>query len=159
MIIPSKFIPILDKHKTQVPVNLGALASDLGLEVYQSTLEPKISGLIEPSATSPSGYKIKLNRHDPLTRQRFTLAHEIAHFLLHRFDIGRGVVDDTLYRSNLSDRKEVEANKLGSQIIMPNASIRNELAKLAHLNKDKIVSELAKKFNVSQEAMRIKLGY
>ncbi|WP_226698719.1 ImmA/IrrE family metallo-endopeptidase [Qipengyuania gaetbuli] len=158
MIIPSKFIPIIDKYTAEAPVNLGGLASELGLEVYQSTLEPKISGLIEPSNTAPSGFLIKLNRHDPIVRQRFTLAHEIAHFLLHRFDIGRGVVDDTLYRSNLSDRKEVEANKLAARLIMPMRKIREEMSQLEHLTEDQIVEHLAKKFKVSQEAMRIKIG-
>ena len=149
----------MDRYTQQIPVNLGGLAAELGLEVFQSTLEPKISGMIEPSPTAPSGYRIKLNRHDPINRQRFTLAHEIAHFLLHRFDIGRGVVDDTLYRSNLSDRKEVEANKLGAQLIMPSAKGREEAAPLIGMPSDQIIDMLAKKFRVSQEAMRIKLGY
>ncbi|WP_454597089.1 ImmA/IrrE family metallo-endopeptidase [Qipengyuania sp. SM2507] len=159
MIIPSKFSAIIEKYKQDVPVNLGGLAAELGLEVYQSTLEPKISGLIEPSPTASSGFRIKLNRHDPLVRQRFTLAHEIAHFLLHRFDIGRGVVDDTLYRSNLSDRKEVQANKLAAQLIMPMPLINAEAAKLRGLSGDRLVEQLAKKFKVSQEAMRIKTGF
>lgn len=159
MIIPSNFRQIVDRYCKDIPVNLGGMAADLGLEVFQSTLEPKISGLIEPSPSASSGYRIKLNRHDPLTRQRFTLAHEIAHFLLHRFDIGRGVVDDTLYRSNLSDRKEVEANKLGAQLIMPHPKIRQELALLGDMQQDQIIDTLAKKFRVSQDAMRIKLGF
>lgn len=149
----------MDKFKSEIPVNLGGLAAELGLEVFQSTLEPKISGLIEPSTTASSGYRIKLNRHDPLVRQRFTLAHEIAHFLLHRFEIGRGVIDDTMYRSNLSDKKEVEANKLAAQIIMPTASVRAAAEAMSGVAHEQIVGELAKRFKVSQEAMRIKLGF
>lgn len=159
MIIPSKFVPILEKYKSETPVRLGALAIELGLDVFKSTLDPGISGLIEPSNTSSSGYRIKLNRFDSTERQRFTLAHEIAHFLLHRFDIGRGVVDDTMYRSGLSDRKEVEANKLASQIIMPMENIRKSASEISHLSPEQQVETLAKRFRVSQQAMRIKLGY
>lgn len=158
MIIPSKFVPILDRYKAEVPVKLGALAAELGLEVFKSTLRPGISGLIEPSQTAASGFRIKINRHETVERQRFTLAHEIAHFLLHRFDIGKGVVDDTLYRSALSSRKEIEANKMASQIIMPLPSIQQAKAELSHLPVDEMVEVLAKRFRVSQQAMRIRLG-
>jgi len=158
MIIPSKFQRILEQHREHAPVNLGKLASELGLEVFQSTLPPNISGLIEPSPSSPSGYRIKLNRHDPNVRQRFTLAHEIAHFLLHRFEIGRGVFDDTMYRSNLSDRKEVEANRLAAQIIMPLDLVKREKSKLANLPMEEVIDNLARTFKVSREAMRIRIG-
>lgn len=158
MIIPRKFLPIVEKHKAEIPVRLGALASDLGLEVFKSTLRPGISGLIEPSQSAPSGYRIKINRHEPVERQRFTLAHEISHFLLHRFDIGDGLVDDTLYRSALSSRKEIEANKLASQLVMPLDAIKAAAAAVADLSVDQQVDILAKKFRVSQQAMRIRLG-
>lgn len=158
MIIPDRYKSILDSHSQEVPVKLGLLARELGLEVFKSTLKPDKSGLIEPSDHAPSGYRIKINRHEMVERQRFTLAHEIAHFLLHRQDIGGGVVDDVLYRSGLSDRKEVEANKLASRIIMPDSSVRLAQAKLSHLPLDEQIIELSKLFRVSHPAMRIKLG-
>jgi len=158
MIIPEKYKAILNEYLQETPVKLGALAAALGLEVFKSTLRPDESGLIEPSDTAKSGYRIKINRHEVVERQRFTLAHEIAHFLLHRQDIGGGLFDDILYRSSLSDRKEVEANKLASLLIMPDASIRRAKPNVAHLPIDEQIAELSKLFRVSQQAMRIKLG-
>lgn len=151
-------VEILENYTRDVPVKLGALARDLGIEVFKSSLKPAISGLIEPSDASPSGFRIRLNRHEMVERQRFTLAHEIAHFLLHRSEIGGGVIDDTLFRSALSTRKEVEANKLASKIIMPDHLVAEERRKLAHLPLDEQVATLAKLFRVSEPAMRIKLG-
>jgi hypothetical protein len=151
-------IQILENYTNEVPVKLGALARDLGIEVFKSSLKPAISGLIEPSDSSPSGFRIRLNRHEVVERQRFTLAHEIAHFLLHRSEIGGGVVDDTLYRSALSTRKEVEANKLASRIIMPDHLVANERRVVAHLPINEQIVRLAKLFRVSEPAMRIKLG-
>src|SRR4051794_29942625 len=110
---------IIEKYTAEAPVKLGSLAKGLGLEVFKSTLRPEISGLIEPRDGAPSGFRIRINRYEPVERQRFTLAHEIAHFLLHKQDIRNGVVDDVLYRSALSNRKEVEANKYASELIMP----------------------------------------
>jgi hypothetical protein len=158
MRIPDKYEDVINKRLSGVPVKLGSLAADLGLEVFKSTLAPGISGLIEPSDTAPSGYRIRLNRYETTERQRFTLAHEIAHFLLHRQDIGGGVVDDVMFRSSLSNRKEVEANKLASILIMPDTSVAAERSRVAHLPTDEQVEVLAGQFRVSLPAMRIKLG-
>jgi Zn-dependent peptidase ImmA (M78 family) len=121
-------------------------------------MSPEISGLIEPSDSAPSRFRIRLNRHEMVERQRFTLAHEIAHFLLHRSEIGGGLVDDALYRSSLSTRKEVEANKLASKLVMPDGLVAQERRKVSHLPLDEQISRLAKLFRVSEAAMRIKLG-
>jgi Zn-dependent peptidase ImmA (M78 family) len=149
---------IVRRHLREIPVKLGALAADLGIEVFKSSLNPNISGLIEPSDTAKSGFRIRINRHEPIVRQRFTLAHEISHFLLHRELIRSGVVDNTMYRSNLSSRHEIEANKLASIIIMPDAAVEKLKKELEGLPLDQKVSKMAEKLRVSEPAMRIKLG-
>ncbi len=149
---------IIEKYSKETPVRLGAIARDLGIEVYRSSLKPNISGLIEPSPTAPSGFRIKINRHESDERQRFTLAHEIGHFILHRYDIGGGVVDNTLYRSNLSSRKEMEANRFAANLIIPLANLREEIGEMGRAISDDTVVALAKKFRVSQQAMSIRLG-
>ena len=117
-----------------------------------------MSGLIEPSDSAPSGFRIRINRHEMAERQRFTLAHEIAHYLLHRDKIGGGVVDNIMYRSNLSSTLEVETNKLAADLIMPRALINKRLAELHNLDTDDKITALAERFRVSQAAMRIRLG-
>lgn len=44
-------------------------------------------------------FLITVAANDPLTRQRFTLAHELGHYMLHRTLIGDGLDDDRAYRS------------------------------------------------------------
>lgn len=149
---------ILQKHLAQVPVKLGALAKDLGIEVFRSSMKPGISGLIEPSDTAPSGYRIKINRHESVERQRFTLAHEISHYLLHREFIRNGVIDNTMYRSSLSNKQEIEANKLASKIVMPDATISQLRQNYSGLAFDEMVHRMARDLRVSEPAMRIKLG-
>jgi Zn-dependent peptidase ImmA (M78 family) len=149
---------ILNRHLNSAPVRLGALAKELGIEVFRSTLKRDISGLIEPSDTAPSKYRIKLNRYDSTERQRFTLAHEIAHFLLHKSDIRSGISDDVMYRSQLSDKKEVEANKLAATLVMPDHLVLDAFSKLGQSERVDAVSVLADQFRVSPSAMRIKLG-
>jgi Zn-dependent peptidase ImmA (M78 family) len=150
--------PRIRELLSEAPVKLNAIAEHLGIPVYLSTLKPKISGLIEPDDSSTSRFRIKLNRHETVERQRFTLAHEIAHFLLHRSLIGAGVVDDTMYRSGLSSQREVEANKLAADLCMPRHLINAYRRELSHLDGDELVSEMAKRFRVSKAAMQIRLG-
>ena len=74
----------------------------------------------------PSGFSIVVRRADREARQRFTIAHEFVHFLLHSHLLENGEIVDSaeplrqeLYRSNLSDSKEQRANTLAADILMP----------------------------------------
>lgn len=155
---PDEQSDLIKEHVSQVPVPIGTLAKALGLRVLKSTFPPKISGQIAPNAETPSGFEIKVNRYDSPERQRFTIAHEIAHFLLHQDRIGTGITDNVLYRSNLSDRLEAEANRLAADLLMPKEQIRAELASRGLTASEDAAEVLAEVFRVSLPAMRIRLG-
>ena len=138
------------------PVKVGMVAKTFGLSVLASTLPAGISGEIRPQGVS---YQIKINRHDSPARQRFTLAHELAHFLLHRDVIGDGISDDVLYRSSLSDTREAQANRLAADILMPADVVRRELQLRKGMPRSQQVEELANLFSVSSAAMEIRLGF
>lgn len=149
---------VVQRYMAAYPVKVGELANELGLVVLRSVLEPKISGLIQPSSNARSGYEIRVNKYEVRERQRFTVAHEIAHYLLHRRDIGHGVVDSVMYRSNLTSKKESEANKLAAAMVMPYEAVRRELSALTYSDLTDTVDTLASKFGVSAPAMRVRLG-
>lgn len=146
------------QHQGSIPVRIGALAKALGLKVAASTLRAGVSGEIRPDPERPGQFIIRINRHDSEQRQRFTAAHELGHFLLHRDQIGKGVVDDALYRSNLSDKREAEANRLAADLLMPDHLIEDWLDRARALDVDDIPLYLAERFGVSESAMRIRLG-
>ncbi|WP_370644040.1 ImmA/IrrE family metallo-endopeptidase [Thalassobius sp. Cn5-15] len=141
-----------------VPVKIATMARALDIEVKSATLRPRISGQIQRSESSGSGYRIRVNRHEASTRQRFTIAHEIAHFLLHREFIGDGIEDSILYRSTLSDAREAEANRLGAQLLMPEQSVVRALRDYGGRATPEIARALAERFEVSEAAMSIRLG-
>lgn len=147
---------ILKKYMDQVPVRVGSLAEELGLRVVLATLPLNISGMIQPEGEDK--FVVKVNRFESKERQRFTIAHEIAHFLLHRDHIKNGVVDSVLYRSNLSSRLEAEANRLAADIVMPSQSISGEISDILDMSHDDRVAHLAEKFQVSRQAMSIRIG-
>ena len=100
------------------PVDVRGLASALGLRCVEEFLPDDVSGKI--ACTLNNKCTITVNIRHSKARQRFTIAHEIAHFVLHRDLIGDGVVDNAMYRSNsLSDRIERQANSYAADILMP----------------------------------------
>lgn len=140
----------------ELPVKLGELSKKLGLTVKVSTMPANVSGQISPDHQENTSFVIKVNRHEYKTRQRFTLAHEISHYLLHRDLIGDGIEDNILYRSNLSDSIEAQANRLAADILMPWYKLEYYLKSAP--NQCNQVEDLAKIFGVSEHAMRIRLG-
>lgn len=145
----------IEGFQDAAPIRLSELARGLGVKVKAATLAPGISGEIRPE---DNGFIIRVNRHDPPRRQRFTVAHELAHFILHRDDIGDGIRDDVLYRSNLSDRREAQANRLAADILMPKSLLDDAKEAAEEKGVGDIALYLADEFAVSEAAMRIKLG-
>lgn len=146
-------LKIVRSFQQSAPVQVGKIAKELGLGVKSATLKPGISGEIMPSHGHQAGFVIRINRHEVHHRQRFTVAHEIAHFLLHREHIGSGVSDNTLYRSSLSDTRERQANRLAADILMPWHLVEKEIEREQLSPK-----ELAERLGVSETAIKIRLG-
>lgn len=147
-------LDILKQFTETVPVKVGALASALGLRVVLATLPINISGSIQPDGDDD--FVIKINRFESKERQRFTIAHEIAHFLLHKDQIKNGIVDSVLYRSKLSSRTEAEANKLAADIVMPPEAVFKAMSRYSNGIDDDAVGDLASEFEVSRQAMSIR---
>lgn len=63
-----------------------ALAQRLGVKVYETPMDESVDGYIEYDVDcgSSSGYKVILNQRISVARKKFTLAHELGHFVLHR---------------------------------------------------------------------------
>ena len=149
---------ILESHQQTPPVLVGEVAKELGLIVKSVTLSASISGKIETDEGQENSFIIRINRHEPKYRQRFTVAHEIAHYLLHQDEIkSDGIVDTVLYRSSLSNRLEAEANRLAADIIMPWHLLR-EAIQGKDLDDEETIVDIAQEFNVSKVALAIRLG-
>ena len=149
---------VIMEHQIEAPVKVSSVAKALGLIVRASTLPAGISGEIRPDPDRPGNYIIRVNRHDSAPRQRFTVAHEIGHYLLHKDQIARGIQDDALYRSTLSDQREAEANRMAADILMPADLVEDAIARARILGVEDVTPYLAAQFEVSEAAMKIRLG-
>lgn len=142
---------IIEVFQKKLPIRIFSLARALGLEIYKHEFPDNISGCIERQGAG--SYIIFTNEDHHINRRRFTVAHELAHYLLHRDMIEDGIVDDTLYRSNLSGSLEREANSYAAQLLMPGHLILEAIEE--GINS---IKELADKFQVSAAAMSIRTG-
>jgi len=147
-------VNIILRHHDSLPVKVGAIAKDFGIVVKKATLKPGISGEIKEVDNQ---VVVRISRHDSEERQRFTLAHEIAHFLLHREFIRGGIVDTMLFRSSLSNAKEAEANRLAADIVMP-FSLIEEIAVPPDSRFEQRVEIVATETKLSIPAIEIRLG-
>lgn len=146
---------IIKKYQNDMPIKLGLLSKELGLIVKRATLPANISGEIKEQNGE---IIIRVNRHDAKTRQRYTLAHEIAHFLLHRHLLSTGITDDVLYRSSQSDEIEAEANRLAADILMPMNIVKNLMHKHDKLKGEIFYQAIADDLDVSVTAIKIRLS-
>ncbi len=149
---------VIRARQGDAPIDITALANDLGLAVIETyDLPDGISGKIalDPVEGGLSGYAISVNAFEGYKRQRFTIAHECAHFILHRDRIGDELTDDAMYRSGkLNDRAEFEANNFAADLLMPKILIRRK-----QLEGHTGIAELANLFEVSEKAMEVRLQY
>lgn len=142
---------IIRANQSELPVSVTRIAREFGIRVFKSSGWPdKLSGLIRKNQGK---YEIFVNGQHPLVRRRFTIAHELAHFILHRDEIGNGITDDVLYRSGLSNKMEKEANQLAADILMPWKLLDPILD-----SGESDIRKLADMFKVSPSTMSIRLG-
>lgn len=146
----------IDEFLTEYPVKLGAIAKRLGVKVLLSTLPRGTSGQI---GQENGDFVIRINRHEAKHRQRFTLAHELAHYLLHRKLIVAegGWSENVLLRSGQPANVEYEANRLASDLVIPSAQLAEVTAEYSGPMTPEVIEDLARRFGVSTAAMEIKL--
>ncbi|MDE2759518.1 MAG: ImmA/IrrE family metallo-endopeptidase [Paracoccaceae bacterium] len=145
------------KHNNICPVKLGELAKYLGVKIRVKALNRGISGQISKENDI---YVIKVNRYESRERQRFTIAHELAHYFLHRKRIDEsGIQDNVLYRSGAPQSEEFEANRLAAELLMPYKLVKAKLEAYNGIINDEIIEQLANDFEVSKGAMEIRLQH
>src|SRR5438105_8636729 len=154
-------------HETgmlRVPVDVELVAHRLNLRTEAASLGENVAGLL---VVEKGHGVIGYNTTQALVRQRFTIAHEIGHFVLHRHDDPSALFIDTHYivyrrdaqSSTGEDRREIEANRFAAALLMPATLLQAEFEKPPFdFGDEEMLTELAGKFQVSTQAMSIRLS-
>ena len=127
----------------------------IGVFVFQTTAlaSEEASGFALYADVSPV---ISVNRKDALTRRTFSLLHEFAHLMIHVSGVSDLETDER--RSPEDQRIEVFCNHVAAAALMPKDSLLvqpgvAEQGKRSENWTDTQISELARRFNVSREAI------
>ncbi|MFN7141725.1 MAG: ImmA/IrrE family metallo-endopeptidase, partial [Limisphaerales bacterium] len=114
------------------PVNVEGIAGSLGIVIRRTPTDDEVSGFLFKQQTGPTVIGVN-SLHHP-NRQRFTIAHELGHFMLH--DFSEVHVDQAVMRLRSSasstgiDSDEVEANRFAAELLMPEAFLQEEIERL-----------------------------
>ena len=141
------------------PVDVEAIADYLGMRVVKMRMDDDVSGMLIRDAGVVT---VGLNSSQGQNRHRFTLAHEVGHFRLHR---GRALILDSAVRVNFrdaqsaraTDREEMEANRFAAELLMPARLVMDAVTRLGLDRVDVVKDKLADRFKVSPEAIGYRL--
>lgn len=131
------------------PLDVKALLSALGIRLLSVPMSDDVSGMLS-LADNGKDWVVKVNALHHPNRQRFTIAHEIAHFSRHRFQQIE-FKDLNFFRNGESNPMEVEANRFASELLMPESAFRDKVKVLSGS-----IEEIAQYFKVSTLAVRVR---
>ncbi|MEN9782270.1 MAG: hypothetical protein RL208_420 [Pseudomonadota bacterium] len=127
-------------------VPVGEIAEQIGLEIEFINMQDGHSGRLE-------GKKIYINDKYPATRNLFTIAHEIGHYILTLHNNSNNTLncknrfDDVKTYSSEELKEEKEANEFAANLLMPSEKFINIYQKY-----DQNIDKIASFFGVSKVA-------
>jgi Zn-dependent peptidase ImmA (M78 family) len=145
----------------RAPIPIDRLARTLEIDVRYSPGKVDVSGALIRNGKS---VVIAVNSAQHENRQRFTIAHEIGHFLLHKgtkvhFDEDFRVNYRNALSSEATNTEEIEANSFAAELLMPADFLRKDLLKIQPDDNaiGTVIQSLAVRYRVSARAMELRL--
>lgn len=141
---------VLDENSfVEPPVDVFEIARNNGVVIREEAFPEdlkNVSGFINIRQGQPVMY---VNATDSSNRKKFTVAHELAHWILHQDEIRTDPEKAVLLRMAIganTDPLEQEANAFAAELLVPMDYFQS-------VEDDKTVSELAELFQVSTEVI------
>jgi Zn-dependent peptidase ImmA (M78 family) len=147
------------------PIDVNKIAIAQRINIHEEQLGD-ISGLVFREGNQVI---IGVNSSHPITRKRFTIAHELGHFFLHAEN---PLFVDKVFAVKLRDhvsseaisKEEIEANAFAAELLMPSKFLNEDFVKaksgvLDYESGDisEVIKKLADKYIVSTHAMTVRL--
>jgi Zn-dependent peptidase ImmA (M78 family) len=154
---------LIESYKLAVPVDVNSLARREGILIREEDLEDNVSGML---VIKDERSVIVVNANHHQNRRRFTIAHELGHYFLHR-SFSNVFFDESLlfFRDEKSTQgtkfQEIEANTFAAELLMPEQILWERLSQepLDALDdvEQSALGELAADLQVSRQALTIRL--
>lgn len=136
----------------KTPVDVVEIAHQLEIEIYETKLKNEISGAIRYEKESKK-FEILVNESNSTQRKRFTIAHELGHYFLHKEYLeSENVHIDILYRDSKNKFDEKKVDYFAGALLM------NKILLEKFSQATDSVTELAEIFDVSESAMIVRLN-
>jgi Zn-dependent peptidase ImmA (M78 family) len=142
------------------PVPVRQLAKLAGALVRRGTLPEDLSGFLLRQA---GGTIVGVNTDHSETRQRFTIAHEIGHLVLHP---QQSYVDRRFFPVHFRDERssraedlvEIQANQFAADLLMPKRLLEAAVGRKGiDIEDQPEVDRVAQRFGVSTQALTYRL--
>lgn len=147
------------------PVPIDQLARGMGIQLVYEPFDGDVSGILHRGQNGEATM-IVVNTYNATVRQRFTMAHELGHFLMHNDVLFVDKPVSVRFRDSLSSlaisNEEIQANRFAACALMPESWVideaNHELAREPEIASEELVERLARRFDVSRQAMEIRLA-
>lgn len=154
-----------DQDIDKLPVSVDRIAKALGVQVVYEPFDGEISGMLIPEEAEGTSVIVINSRNAPV-RQRFTLAHELGHLLIHAKSLYVDRPFSVKFRDSRSslaiDPEEVQANQFAAALLMPREWVIRDvdriLARQNGVSDEQLIEELSEEYRVSRQAMEYRLA-
>lgn len=146
---PEKLLSFAERNSVEMaPLDVEDLTDKLGITINLKSLRNDLSGILYKDDVDK--WIIEVNQLHHKNRRRYTIAHELGHYILHKHLKDR-FEDEIFFRGGEPSNEEYQANEFASCILMPEQKFRQ-------LIKDGVntIETLASEFQVSTIALRIR---
>lgn len=125
------------------PIQIEKIANFFSLKIiYYPEFPDSISGTM-----AKEEMLIGINSNHHPNRQRFTIAHELGHYILGHDDLK--IIDDTFDKNT---DKEKEANKFAAELLIPEYFLKKDIKE-----KSWDIPSLSQRYKVSEQVMTIRI--
>ena len=134
-------------------IDIKKIAECENIKIVYVELDSAVSGYLK---LENGNWVIGVNQSHNSKRQRFTIAHELGHFYMHR-EKNLAFEDTTFFRDSVNSSIEFAANEFAANLLMPETKVRDAIN-----SGMKSLEELATRFEVSIAAIKyrvVSLGY
>ena len=150
---------------TRGAVPIEKIVEKYGIQINYLDLSEEISGAMKREGKSGKPVIIVNSKHLD-ERKRFTIAHELGHFLLHSLTPNHIDKQGVYFRDGDSSTgeniMEIQANQFAAELLMPINALKKDFFENSKLIKGddptELIEKLAEKYKVSKQAMAIRIS-
>ena len=168
-----KMLELLEDQASVFPVKVVELSKKLGFEIYRASFDDEQqSGLIVVDSSLPENMEVTsskvvfLNRNDSTAHQRFTVAHELGHYIFDYREENTPTYCEAYITNDdpekESSEKERRVNRFAAELLMPRKAFVDMFNELKSHNPESFslpdtITALKNYFDVPAKAVEIRL--